>query len=128
LFVQRERAEIGSGASHYSFAYGNYVHEAGFARVTIALIGLLILFFPYRKGERWAVVALSIIGFTYEIPVFLLNAVPNLGTWPIFRNLPESHVYGLTFVAWSNFALTALLLAGLALALPQLLRQKTGVH
>ena len=51
------------------FSYENYVHEAGFARLVLSIVGLLILFIPYRKGERWAIVALGIIIFAYVIPV-----------------------------------------------------------
>ncbi|MGA9938242.1 MAG: hypothetical protein WBP92_08360 [Candidatus Acidiferrales bacterium] len=51
LFVQPERAEIAAGRLRFMFSYENYVHEAGFARLVLSIVGLLILFIPYRKGR-----------------------------------------------------------------------------
>src|SRR5271166_952739 len=101
-FVQPERADIAAGRLHSMFSYENYVHESGFARLTLAVIGLLILFVPYRKGERWALAAVCILIFAYQIPVFFFGAVPNLGTWPIFRNLPELRSTGVGLTALST--------------------------
>lgn len=53
-FAQPGRAQIAAGKLHYMFSYENWVHEAGFGRLAISIIALLILFIPYRKGERWA--------------------------------------------------------------------------
>jgi hypothetical protein len=125
LFVQPERKEMAAGTLRYMFSYENYVHEGGFARLILAIIGLLILFLPYRRGERWAFAALLILLFAYEIPVFFFGSIPNLGTWPIFRNWPEPRASSLAMMAFYNYFFTALWLVGLAVAAPLLLRKKT---
>jgi glucan phosphoethanolaminetransferase (alkaline phosphatase superfamily) len=124
LFVQPERAEIAAGTLRSMFSYEGFVHEAGFARFTLAIIGLLILFIPYRKGERWALAALVILIFGYQFPVFFFGSIPNLGTWPIFRNWPEPHASGLAMVGFYSYFFMALSLVGLALAMPRFLRGK----
>jgi hypothetical protein len=98
-FVQPERAQIAAGELHYMFSYENWVHEAGFARLAISVVGLLILFNPFRRGERWAFIALLFLAAAYDVPVFLFGGVPNLGTWPVFRNwhLPQFKVQNLTW-------------------------------
>src|SRR5277367_822264 len=85
-FVQPETRQVQAGELHYVFSYENWVHEAGFGRLAISIIALLILFIPYRRGERWAFAALVILAVAYYVPVFLYGAIPNLGTWPLFRN------------------------------------------
>ena len=98
-FVQPERAQIAAGELHYMFSYENWVHEAGFARLAISVVGLLILVIPFRRGERWAFIALLFLAAAYDVPVFLFGGVPNLGTWPVFRNwhLPQFKVQNLTW-------------------------------
>jgi hypothetical protein len=88
-----------AGELHYMFSYENWVHEAGFARLAISVVGLLILFNPFRRGERWAFIALLFLAAAYDVPVFLFGDVPNLGTWPVFRNwhLPQFKVQNLTW-------------------------------
>ena len=114
-FVQPERTEAAATTHYVFFSYENFVHEAGIARLTIALIGLLILLIPYRKGERWALAALFVLIFVYEVPVFVFGAIPNLGTWPIFRNWPGPESPSLAEAIWSNYLMAALSVAGLAL-------------
>ena len=125
-FVQPERAQIAAGELHYMFSYENFVHEAGFGRLAISIIALLILFIPYRRGERWAFAALVILAVAYYVPVFLYDAIPNLGTWPFFRNwnLPQSKVQNLAWVYWSSLAFTAFLVVGLAMSAPIFFRRK----
>jgi hypothetical protein len=110
------------------FSYENYVHEAGFGRLAVSIMGLLILFIPYRRGERWAFTALVIIAVAYYVPVFLFGAIPNLGTWPAFRNwyLPQLRVTSLALQYWSAFLLTAFLILGLALSAPVFFRRKVS--
>jgi hypothetical protein len=117
-FVQPERAQVAAGELHYMFSYENFVHEAGFARLAISIMALLILFIPYRKGERWAFAALVILAVAYYVPVFLCGAIPNLGTWPLFRhwNLPQSRVSNLAWQYRSSFLLTVFLVIGLAVS------------
>jgi hypothetical protein len=125
-FVQPERAQIAAGELQYMFSYENFVHEAGFARLAISILALLILFIPYRKGERWAFGALAILAVVYYVPVFLYGAIPNLGTWPLLRNwnLPQPRVSNLTLQGWFSFFLTAFLVAGLAASAPLFFRRK----
>ena len=125
-FVQFERLEM---ADHPQmlFKFENFVHEAGFARLTLAVIGLLILFVPYRRGEAWAFAALVVLTVCYVLPVFFLDA-PNLGLWHIFRVRPN---FGTTSLAPMNFyryVLTILALAGLGLALPQFLATRGNIR
>jgi len=49
LFVQPERAQIAAGELHYMFSYENFVHEAGFGRLAISILALLIVF--VRRGK-----------------------------------------------------------------------------
>ncbi|MFY9690351.1 MAG: hypothetical protein WAJ86_10475 [Candidatus Acidiferrales bacterium] len=123
LFVQPERAEIAAGRLRFMFSYENYVHEAGFARLVLSIVGLLILFIPYRKGERWAIVALGIIIFAYEIPVFVFGAIPNLGTWPVFQNWHTERTQSLAVVLLFDYSLALLSVAGLVCALPRFLKR-----
>jgi hypothetical protein len=125
-FVQPERAQIAAGELHYMFSYENWVHEAGFGRFAISVVALLILFIPFRRGERWAFVALVFVAVAYYLPVFLFGGVPNLGTWPALRNwqLPQFKVQSLTWVFWSSFILYASLFLGLAMSAPIFFRRK----
>jgi hypothetical protein len=99
------------------------LHEIGFARLTLAAIGLLILFIPYRKGERWALEALAIMTICYEVPAVFFLSTTHLGSWPIFRNLPQPQLSGLATVNFERYFFTILAFAGLALAVPQFVRR-----
>ena len=125
-FVQPERAQIAAGELHYMFSYENFVHEAGFGRLAISIIALLILLIPYRRGERWAFAALVILVVAYYVPVFLYDAIPDLGTWPLFRNwnLPQFKVQSLAWIYWSSFVPTAFLVVGLAISVFVFFRRK----
>jgi hypothetical protein len=124
LFMQPERGQIATGALRSMFSYENFVHEAGFGRLTLAVIGLMILFIPFRKGERWAMAALVILLFAYWLPVFIFGSIPNLGAWPIFQNLPHHQSSSLAMVRWYTLFFTALLLVGLALTAPRFVRRR----
>ncbi len=108
------------------FVYANFVHEAGFARIVLAIIGLLILFIPYRKGERWALAALEIMMVCYVLPVDFFFS-PGLGSWPILRNLPEPRMSGLSAINFERYFFNALLLGGLVIAVPQFLKRQDGL-
>jgi hypothetical protein len=125
-FVQPERRQIQAGELHYMFSYENWVHEAGFGRLAISVVALLILFIPYRRGERWAFAALVFLAVEYYVPVWLFGGIPNLGTWPAFRNwyLPQPRFTNLDVVFWSSFLLTACLILGLAMSVPVFFRRK----
>lgn len=125
-FVQPERNQIAEGQIHYMFSYENFVHEAGFGRLAISIIALLILLIPYRRGERWAFAALVILAVAYYVPVFLFGAIPNLGSWPLFRNwnLPEPKAANFALQYWSSLFLTTFLVVGLAMSAPLFFRKK----
>ena len=125
-FVQPERAQIAAGELHYMFSYENWVHEAGFGRLAISVVALLILFVPFRRGERWAFVALVFLAVAYYVPVFLFGGVPNLGTRPVFRNwhLPQFKVQHFTWIFCSSIILNASLILGLAMSAPVFFRRK----
>ena len=125
-FAQPGRAQIAAGKLHYMFSYENWVHEAGFGRLAISIIALLILFIPYRKGERWAFAALVILTVAYYVPVFYFGAIPNLGTWPFFRHwhLPQSDVSSLALESLTALMVTASLLLGLAMSAPTFFRRR----
>ncbi len=124
VFVQPERKEIAAGRLGGMFSYENFVHEAGFARLVLAVIGLLILFIPYRKGERWAFVALAVLAVCYVLPVGFFGSIPNLGTWQIFRNLPEERVSSIASVNFQRYFFTIMAFSGLVIAVPQLIRDR----
>lgn len=56
------------------FIFENVIHEAGFARLAVAMLGLLVVIFPFRRGERWAWLALAALLGGYLVPVFVLPA------------------------------------------------------
>ena len=125
-FVQPERAQIAAGKIHYMFSYENFVHEAGFGRLAISIVALLILLIPFRRRERWAFATFVILAIVYYVPVFLFGAIPNLGTWPAFRNwhLPQLRVANLVLVYWSSIVFVAFLILGLAMSTPAFFRRK----
>ena len=123
-FAQPERAQIAVDEPHSMFSYENLAHEAGFGRLAISMIALLILLIPFRKGERWAFAALVILAVAYYVPVFLFGAIPNLGSWPVFRSLPQPKVASIAWQYWSVFLLTAFLVIGLAMSAPVFFRTK----
>jgi len=119
FFEPPTRAQIEAGTSHYVVVSDAMdVHDAGFARIALSIIGLLILFIPYRKGERWAVAALAVLMICYALPVFFFWSIPNLGKWQIFRGLPEPPVLGIAAVNYYSHLFTTLAFAGLAIAVP----------
>jgi hypothetical protein len=126
-FVQEpERSQIAAGTLHYMFSYENFVHEAGFGRLAISITALLILLIPYRRGERWAFVAMAFLAVAYYVPVFLFGAIPNLGTWPTFRrwHMPEPRVINIGLQYWSALLLVTFLILGLAMSAPVFFRRK----
>ncbi|MFZ0980521.1 MAG: hypothetical protein WAN23_14060 [Candidatus Acidiferrales bacterium] len=128
-FVQLERLQL---VDHPGvlFSDAQIVHDGGFATLTAALMGLLILFIPYRKGERWAFGALAVLMVCYLLPVFVFVNFPRHLAW-LFPLLPQSHrLSGVATIELYNYLTATLALAGLALALPQFLanRKKTQLR
>lgn len=60
-----------------------HVHEGGYARITIALLGLLILAIPFRKGEAWAWYAMGVIVVAYMLPAFVLRVLVPFPGWHV---------------------------------------------
>ncbi len=103
------------------FKYDNFVHEAGYAGLAIVVIGLLVLFIPYRRGEAWAFAAMAVLLVCYLLPVFLFVNFPHhLAAW-LFPRLPQQRVIGLEALSFYTYSFTIMELAGLGLALPQFL-------
>ncbi|MGA8013642.1 MAG: hypothetical protein WB949_14515 [Candidatus Acidiferrales bacterium] len=114
------------GRSDMHFEPEGLNHEAGFARLALAVIGLLILFIPYRKGERWAFAALAVLTVFYVLPAFFFF-LPHLeSSIPAVRNLPRPPALGIAQVYYETKFFTALVLAGFAMAVPQFIRGTRG--
>ena len=121
-FAQPERTA--TGGPHYMVSYEGFVHEAGFARLTLSIVALLILFIPYQRGERWAFAALVILAGAYYLPVFLFGAIPNLGTWQVFRTIPQVTSGNPSWQRWSVWLFTAFLAVGLSFSAPLFFRRR----
>jgi hypothetical protein len=122
-YVQLERIQL---VDHPGvlFSDAQIIHDGGFATLTVALMGLLILFIPYRKGERWAFGALAVLMACYLLPVFVFVNFPRHLAW-LFLLLPESRTFsGVATIELYNYSTAILALAGLALALPQFLASR----
>jgi hypothetical protein len=99
----------------YPFLCEFSIHEAGYARIAIGLIGLLLLTFPFREGDRSSWVGLAII-FLYQIPVFLLPI-------PGWRELREDMLNpAVPRVLLLNLILPVMYFLGLVVSLPGFLR------
>jgi len=70
----------------YPFLCEISIHEAGYARMALGLIGLVLLLFPFRKGDRSAWLALAVI-LLYQIQVFIFLGRSGLPSWQEFREL-----------------------------------------
>lgn len=102
----------------------NWIHEIGFARLTLAVVGLLIIFIPFRKKERWAFAALAILIICYVLPAgFLFNT--HLGDWQILRKLawPGPRSVSSAEMNFDRYFFPILAFAGLVIALPQFMRR-----
>lgn len=122
LFAQREHLVY--EGTQLQFSYAGIVHEAGFARLTLAVIGLLILLIPYRKAERWAFAAIAVLIVCYEIPVFFFFSIPNIASWSIFRHLSDIPTSSFETINFYRYLFTILALAGLAMAAPLFIRKQ----
>ena len=129
FFEPPTRAQIEAGPSHYVVVSDAMdVHDTGFARIALSLIGLLILLIPYRKGERWAAAALLVLMVCYALPAFFFWSFPNLGKWQIFRSLADSPVLGFDTVAYYSHLFTTLALAGLVIGVPYFLASRRNAR
>ena len=122
--VRFEQPELAAGLppTFVNFRYDFYVHQLGFAGFAITAVGLLILFFPFRKRELWAWFALAVIWALYFFPVRI---------FPLLFQFPglEEVLHGILEPGWGRRAfvsvsLWSLMLFGLALSLPRFLTKR----
>lgn len=126
-FVEHERFYLAGGSP--VFGYETFMHEAGFARLTLAVIGLLILFIPYRKGEAWAFAALVVLMICYVLPVGFFLSMTNLGRWPILPEFSSGlRLIGLAAVNFERHFFPALAFAGLAIAVPYFITSRRNTQ
>ncbi len=126
-FVEQEGFYSADGIRVYGFE--TFMHEAGFARLTLAVIGLLILFIPYRKGEAWAFAAFAVLMICYVLPVGFFLSMTHLGRWPILREFsPGPRSIGLAGVNFVRHFFPALAFAGLAIAVPHFVTSRRNAQ
>jgi cell division protein FtsW (lipid II flippase) len=126
-FVDYERLYSTSGTRVAGFE--TFMHEAGFARLTLAVIGLLILFIPYRKGEAWALAALAVLMICYVLPVGFFLSMTHLDRWLILREFSTGpRLLGLAGVDFVRHFFPGLAFAGLAIAVPYLITSRRNAR
>jgi cell division protein FtsW (lipid II flippase) len=107
----------------------NWIHEIGYARLTIAILSLLILLIPYRKGERWSFVALAVLMVCYILPEGFFLSMTHLGRWPILREFSSGpRLIGLAAVDFERHFFPALAFAGLAIAVPNFITSRRNTQ
>ena len=106
-----------------------WIHEIGFAQLTIAILSLLILLIPYRKGERWSFVALAVLMVCYVLPEGFFLSMTHLGRWPILRGFSSGpRSMGLPAVDFERHFFPALAFAGLAIAVPYFITSRRNAR
>ena len=124
-YVQEDVRSLASEhALKYPFLSEIPIHEAGYARLAFGLIGLVLLTFPFGKGDISSWIALAII-FLYEIPVFLL---PRWTYMPSWQDLREMLSPGLPRVLLLNLVFPVMFFLGLVVSLPGFLRVRLKPH
>ena len=100
----------------------HFEREVAFARVAIALSGLLLVWIPFRKGQLWAWCAVALLLFAYLIPIFIIPIMVPFPGWHIFwEGVFEP---GLARGAFLNIFFSTLMFLGLILTLPYFLRPR----
>ena len=105
----------------YPFLCEITIHEAGYARIALGLIGLVLLLFPFRKGDRSAWLALAII-LLYQIKVFILPTGQGVPSWQLLKEIvtrPE-----LPRMLVLNLVFPTMFLLGFIISLPSFWRLK----
>jgi cell division protein FtsW (lipid II flippase) len=107
----------------------DWIHEIGYAQLTIAILSLLILLIPYRKGERWSFVALAVLMVCYILPEGFFLSMTHLGRWPILREFSSGpRLIGLAAVNFERHFFPALAFAGLAIAVPYFITSRRNTQ
>ena len=98
-----------------------FVQEAGYGRATLGLLGLLVVFIPFRRGEVWSWFALLGILLAYMLPVHVLRVLSPFPGWHVFwRGFFEA---GAPRVGLEPLLVTAFMIVGLGSAFPRLVRE-----
>jgi len=118
-----DRIEV-EGGRFVRMRYDHLVQASGYAGITFAAMGLLILFIPFRKRELWAWFALAILVFMYIFPTSAIRLLVPFPGWHIFYQgvfepgLPRNALLTLLF--------DTLMLIGLALSAPDFFRKRAS--
>jgi hypothetical protein len=116
-FVQvEERRQVYEREVRRGEIYEQLVHEAGFARAAMACTGLLILFIPFRKRQRWGWLALATLLVIYFLPALSIPLLRPFPGWQIFYE--GIRTPGLARGAFLNLLSSACMLVGLVLSFP----------
>ncbi len=104
--------------------YDVYVHEIAYATAALALLCLLILLVPFRRREKWAWWAISIVAATYIIPEFVLPYLIPFRPYILWDWIYEA---GLPRSAFLSLSLSLLTLLGLAASFSGFIARKNTI-
>ncbi len=108
--------------AHSLEIYEFVVKEGGYARITISIIGLLLLIKLFRSKELWVWISLFLILVLYVFPVFVYPfSIPSLKEFLDLGQLRSSWLARFRFEAYT-FCL--LMVVGLGMFLPSIFRRK----
>ena len=101
-------------AEHQGFLYEQVVHEAGYGRIAIALLGAIIALVPYRKREPWAWWSLALVVLLYLVPTQIIPYTLGASweTWnQAWRDIGQSSLARGRFLGLSLLLLVIIALA-----------------
>lgn len=78
-FIGLTATEVAAFNANLMILISIFIRMVGIGITTAGVAGLFLSIFPYRKGEKWAWVALFIVGFISVIPTMIIT-FPILGT------------------------------------------------
>ena len=118
FMVRFEQPPIAQNPGAYAVErYDLYVRDAGYARVALGLACLLIVFIPFRRRERWAWCALSVVTIAYFLPIFVFRVLFPFPGWHIFWDW--IYEQGLARDVFASLFFTGLMVLGLAISFPE---------
>ncbi len=118
-FVQYDiRSLVEQHLVKYPFICESAIHEAGYGRIALGSVGLLILFIPFRQRLPWAWTSLAIL-FLYHLPVFVFP--PGTHLPPGWHALKEMMLRPEFRMMLLNLLFPAFLIVGLTISLPSFL-------